>query len=470
MKYEKSILIICLLIFLINISTVVANDIENETQISVQQNESILSTNDNNGTFSELQKKINEISDDTITLDKDYTYNDNFITTGIFINKDITINGNGHTLNGQSKSRIFLINFLNQVTLTNIKFINGNTPLYGGAIFNYGNLTVNNCEFTNNYAKTCGGAISSVGYLTCTNSKFNKNTASGDGGGLFTLSIKDIYKELSENTTLDGNIEHLLILIINSTIKYGKDTVTNCIFTNNDAKGRGGGAIYAFTSIDIISTTFTSNKAGENGGAVFANKDVYITNSKFTSNQVSKYGGAVYFKCHEQTGHYENLKWVSEIKYYTGTIQTSSFEKNSASRGGAIYGFKTSSKDKHSLKVVKSTFTVNNAKTGRDIYGVTTTNCIFNYLKLSLKSVKVKKSAKKLVLTAKLTKGKSLIKNKIIIFKFNGKTYKAKSNKKGIAKAIIGKNVLKKLKIGKKIKYQAKYNKLIVKKVAKVIK
>ena len=91
-------------------------------------------------------------------------------------------------------------------------------------------------------------------------------------------------------------------------------------------------------------------------------------------------------------------------------------------------------------------------------------------LKLTLKTVKVKKSARKLVLTAKLTKGKQLIKGKRIAFKFNGKTYKAKTNYKGIAKVTIKKNVLKKLKVGKKVRYQAKYGKLLVKKVAKVRK
>ena len=73
---------------------------------------------------------------------------------------------------------------------------------------------------------------------------------------------------------------------------------------------------------------------------------------------------------------------------------------------------------------------------------------------LTLKKVKVKKSAKKLVLTAELAKK---LKGKKITFKFNGKKYTAKTNKKGVAKVTIKKSVLKKLKVGKKVKYQAKY-------------
>ncbi|WP_407392191.1 Ig-like domain-containing protein [Methanobrevibacter sp.] len=89
---------------------------------------------------------------------------------------------------------------------------------------------------------------------------------------------------------------------------------------------------------------------------------------------------------------------------------------------------------------------------------------------LTLKPVKVKKSAKKLVLTSTLKKGKKAVKNKIITFKFNGKTYTAKTNKKGIAKVTIAKSTLKKLKVGKKITYKATYMKDTVKHTVKVQK
>ncbi|WP_296872103.1 hypothetical protein [uncultured Methanobrevibacter sp.] len=55
-------------------------------------------------------------------------------------------------------------------------------------------------------------------------------------------------------------------------------------------------------------------------------------------------------------------------------------------------------------------------------------------------------------------------------FKFKGKKYKAKTNKKGIAKVIIKKSVLKKLKVGKKVKYQVTYLKDTVKRSVKVKK
>ena len=86
---------------------------------------------------------------------------------------------------------------------------------------------------------------------------------------------------------------------------------------------------------------------------------------------------------------------------------------------------------------------------------------------LSLSTVKVKKSAKKLVLTAKLNKK---VKGKKITFNFNGKTYTAKTDKKGVAKVTLEKSVLKKLKVGKTVKYQATYTKDTVQKTAIVKK
>ena len=90
--------------------------------------------------------------------------------------------------------------------------------------------------------------------------------------------------------------------------------------------------------------------------------------------------------------------------------------------------------------------------------------------KLTLKKVKVKKSAKKLAITATLKINGKAVKGKIIKFKFNKKSYKAKTNKKGVAKITVKKAVLKKLKVGKKVKYQAKYGKITKKVTVKVKK
>lgn len=87
---------------------------------------------------------------------------------------------------------------------------------------------------------------------------------------------------------------------------------------------------------------------------------------------------------------------------------------------------------------------------------------------VSLKSATIKKSAKKLVLKATLKQSQKAIKSKTVTFKFNGKVIKAKTNSKGVAKVTIKSKILKKLKVGKTVTYQASYLKDTVKKIGKV--
>ena len=129
---------------------------------------------------------------------------------------------------------------------------------------------------------------------------------------------------------------------------------------------------------------------------------------------------------------------------------------------------KTNSKGIASFKVTQTPGTY---KLKITTLGTTVTKTLTVKHIVTLKAVKVKKSAKKLILQATLAKvNKKYLKNKQIIFKFNGKKYKAKTNKKGVAKITIKKSILKKLKVGKKITYQATYLKDTVKKTAKVKK
>ncbi len=79
---------------------------------------------------------------------------------------------------------------------------------------------------------------------------------------------------------------------------------------------------------------------------------------------------------------------------------------------------------------------------------------------LTLKTVTVKKSASKLVLKATLTTGGKPTKGVKLTFKFNGKTYTAKTDADGVAKVTVKSTVLKKLKVGAKVKYQVSYGSL----------
>ena len=58
------------------------------------------------------------------------------------------------------------------------------------------------------------------------------------------------------------------------------------------------------------------------------------------------------------------------------------------------------------------------------------------------------------------------LKGKVLKIKFKGKTYKVKTNKKGVATWKVKKSMLKKLKAGKKYKYTVTYgNDVVTKKL-----
>ena len=91
--------------------------------------------------------------------------------------------------------------------------------------------------------------------------------------------------------------------------------------------------------------------------------------------------------------------------------------------------------------------------------GTTVKNTIkVKYTLKAKKTVKVKKTAKKLILkaTLKWSNGKAIAGKKITI-RFKGKTYTVKTNKKGIAKKVLTKNVIKKLRKGKTYKAKITY-------------
>ena len=87
---------------------------------------------------------------------------------------------------------------------------------------------------------------------------------------------------------------------------------------------------------------------------------------------------------------------------------------------------------------------------------------------LTSSKVTVKKTAKKFTLKAKLKINGKLMKGKWIKFKFNGKTYKAKTNAKGIAQKILNKKVIQKLKKGKTYTVKVTYLKDTIKTTVKV--
>ena len=114
------------------------------------------------------------------------------------------------------------------------------------------------------------------------------------------------------------------------------------------------------------------------------------------------------------------------------------------------------------------TYVITTIYNGKTYSNTVTVNAVADKIVLKTKKVTVKKTAKKFKLKASLKINGKAVKGKKITFKFKGKTYKAKTSKKGIAQVTIKKNVIKKLKKGKKYPVKVSYLKNSVKTIVKV--
>ena len=189
------------------------------------------------GNFNELYSEIqNAENDSTIYLDNDYSLNSGsegeeiIFKDGISINKQITIEGENHVIDGKNLVRIFNIN--SDVIIRNIVLINGyhTGSINGGGAINVetGSLRLENSIIVNNSAysttATKGTALESGGGALCTSE------------GTFTV-------------------------------------IDNCSFINNTITASanvGGGAIMfkANSGFIVKNSLFINNVGGTFGGAI----------------------------------------------------------------------------------------------------------------------------------------------------------------------------------------------------------
>ena len=279
---RKILTIMCLIILLVSMATVSAEDVNQS--ISDMQ---ILGSADG-GTFAELQEKINNAEEgSTIKLENNYTYDDSFEYDYISIAKNITVDGNGYTIDAKSASGIFNVTAAD-VVLNNIAFINAISDNgIGGAIYSEGNLGISNSIFENNAAEI-GGAVYSEGSLTVSDSIFSGNFAE-KGGAIYFIG-----SAIVEDSNFTGNVAHWLgggAVYANSDL-----TVNSSNFIANDApdwdyQGNIGGAIYSLGPLDVTYSSFINNTAGNVHEK--ANNAIYayaayanIKNSAFVNNYV----------------------------------------------------------------------------------------------------------------------------------------------------------------------------------------
>ena len=301
--------------------------------------------------FTDLQNAIGLVTG-TLTLNQNVVMTDdeaaNFVN-GVIINKNIRIDGKGHTIDAKNLGRIFEIDGGFAVTLTNVTLTNGNATV-GGAIYNFGNLDlvhvnfVNNTAkyggaimnyayglvlddstFTNNTAKIGGAIYNSADCFVVGNSTFANNTATSNGGVIFNYGIGFV---VGNSTFVNNSAADGAGAILNGGRGF---VVGNSTFVNNTATSKGG-AIYNYGIGFVVGNSTFANNTAEDAGAVYNEGDNSVVgNSTFVNNTATSIGGAII----------NNGKLV---------VDNSAFEDNAANYyGGAIF-------NRDDLQVTNSAF------------------------------------------------------------------------------------------------------------------
>lgn len=270
MKYKKIIVLAIFLVSLLAVSVVSAADnLEGNCTLPNFNQEDIIQVNDNElinlskgssvGTLSDLANDI-EKSDNYLNLTKNYICSDNQDSEyvgGIRINKQITIDGKGFTINGNNQSTLFWITS-NDVVLKNIHFKDFKSSSVGAIVWDRKNGLLDNCTFINCISESSswgGGAVRFQCGGTISNCKFENCLAMKDYGGALYWSSSD------------GNLY-------------------NCTFINCLAEM--GSAIYSSgINNQIHNCTFINSSTGINGHAIYAGKSNKIYDCKFLKCSLS---------------------------------------------------------------------------------------------------------------------------------------------------------------------------------------
>ena len=392
MKINKLIVLSLILLILFTLSAVSAE--KNITNFT--SNGDLLTSDSPNANFNDLNKDINK-STNELKLTRDYVYdegNDINFTDGINVSKsNFLLDGNGYSIDGNGKARIFNI-IGNNVTLKNLiikNALNGAVSfVQPNAEYYLDNTTIQNSSSKHAY----GGIELKAANLLVNNSKFISNTGTDSSDIFFNEKCNVIVV----NSTFEGGIEskwsHIYfsggaLIVDGSTFAnsrssyanaiYGEDgrvTVRNTKFRNLTVLNSAGaiGVKYA-VNLTVEDCEFTNITSGKDGGVIFADIDqgyVTIANSKF-HGCFAAFGGAVMQLRAEL--NIINSTFEDNIAMYDGgvlwtsyanvSIENSTFKRNNVVKedleiGGVLYF------DKGNILIKGSTFIDNHGSNKGD--------------------------------------------------------------------------------------------------------
>ena len=321
-----------------NIHVNESSSVYNSYLVSDIQNFTNQPTVNSPGSFDDLQNQINNASEGSVLfLNRDYTGCEN---SHILLNKNLTIDGQGHTINCFNKKNCFAFYSDNgSIILKNLIICNSRnycTDL-GGAVYitSSAQYKIENCTFLNNYADTSGGAIynNATATLSIVDSQFKGNCVfDNSGGAIYSKSIMNIENCVFEtNSAVDGG----------GAIDCDSDIIViHCLFENNfcESLDSEGGAIRAILNITVSNSTFKNNRAEKSGGALYSHYINIINSSSFENNNaINGNGGAIYIASYNGTlSKYSYISFGNAIKL--SEINDAVFINNKAlNNGGAIY-------------------------------------------------------------------------------------------------------------------------------------
>ena len=409
------ILLLAILLIILTIGSPSANEI-NDTQINDNYDEK------ENKSFDDLKVIVENSKDNSIiNINNDYTYNNNTDFDGINIKStNVTINGNGHSINVNTTNNVRIFNITGStININNLIFTNSKHD-YGGAIYNTGyNVSITNSAFINNSALKNGGAIYNENSMTISNSIFVNNTSPegqifNNGNLNYNIETFDDLQNainiISGTITLNSNItlnssKFANGIIINKTISIDCNNYTingnnlgrifniceNATLNLNNGNlingmSNTGGAIYNKGTLNIRNVNLFNNTATSYGGAIFNDNiaNIYLTNfdsNKITNQELTSpsesYGGSAIYNWYNATLIMNNSK-VSNHKsdLVSGAITTigntqiisSYFNNNTAYLGGAISALGNLMPSYKVLSISNCGFIENKALIGGAIY------------------------------------------------------------------------------------------------------
>ena len=167
------------------------------------------------------------------------------------------------------------------VTLKNIVFTNGKSDM-GSAIRSAGELTIDNCIFEENYVTNLGAIYSENGNLTITNSKFYKNTGNQyvdlyfSHNGLVTLINNTFDSGIATSSWADTPAVY---------VGTGKSVIKGNTFKNLTSSRSAAALAVRYNNDDNIgnitdNTFINCTYTGSSGGIVFF-QNTYLKGNKF---------------------------------------------------------------------------------------------------------------------------------------------------------------------------------------------